>query len=232
MKNHIYLYLIILFLLPTLVQSQCLTGMNGLITVPNAKITDDGKVVIGANWQSHNYAQNFEGSDLLIGYLNLGFLPFLECGFRISNPYEIKGYAIGDRMPFIKLRLIEEDDRWPNIAIGANDFIAVFGGNDAINFNSLYLVGTKTNICEFQKIQFDATLGYGVNWIKAEHHQFVGLFGGLKVTFNQSYSFLIEYDAFNINAGFEFDLFSGFRFMFGLMKFIQLQGGMAYSIEL
>lgn len=212
--------------------SQSLTGVNGLFTIPDGNIIGDGKFVVGVNWQSEKYIKSNKGYDRIIGFVNLGFLPFIEAGLRITYPYKFTNHAIGDRMPFIRFRLIEQTNYLPNLVLGAHDFVGVFGGTDAINFNSLYLVSTRNGVIDFNNFSTDVTLGYGVDWLKAEYHQFVGLFGGIKSTVFHNYSFILEYDSERINLGTEIILFNKFKILIGLMDVKEVQGGFSYTIQL
>ncbi len=206
--------------------------MSGLFTIPDANLIGDGKVSIGMNWQSHEYIKSYQGYDRLVGYVNLGFLPFIEAGLRISYPYDLSNHAIGDRMPFIRIRLIEQKGFLPNIVVGAHDFLAVFGGTEAINFNSFYLVATRKGLVNTSSFSVDVTLGYGVDWIKAEYYQFLGVFGGIRSTIFKNYSVMIEYDSERINVGSEFTFFGNLKIVFGFMDMKRLQGGFSYSIQL
>lgn len=224
--------IIIILSVSKILFSQSLTGVSGLFTIPDGNLIGDGKLVIGINWQSQKYIKSYQGYDRIIGFVNLGFLPFIEAGLRLTYPYTLTNHAIGDRMPFIRFRLIEQTKYLPNLVLGAHDFIGVFGGTDAINFNSLYLVSTRNGLIESNDFSTDVTLGYGVDWMKAEYHQFVGFFGGIKSTIFKNYSIILEYDSERINLGTEIIIFKNLKILVGLMDVKEIQGGLSYAIQL
>jgi len=228
------IFFILLFITTNqIIFPQSLSGVSGLFTIPDGNIIGDGKLAIGFNWQSKEYVKSHNNIyDELIGFIDLGFLPFLEIGLRLTYPYRNTEHAIGDRMPYLRLRLLEQNDYLPNLVLGVHDFLGVFGGTDAINYNSLYLCVTRSGMIKTNKLSIDVTGGYGVDWIKAEHHQFVGFFGGIKSTVFNSYSFIIEYDSERTNIATEIIIIKSFKILIGLMAVKQVQGGISYSIQL
>ncbi len=213
--------------------SQSLTGISGLFTIPDANLMGDGKLAVGFNWQSKEYVKSHNNEyDEMIAFANLGFLPFMEAGLRLTYPYRLKEHAIGDRMPFVRFRLIEQNEYLPSLVLGAQDFVGVFGGTNAINFNSLYLVATRNSLIKRNWFSTDVTVGYGVDWMKAEHHQFIGFFGGIKSTIFSNYSFIVEYDSERTNLATELTLFKNLKILIGLMNIKQVQGGFSYAIQL
>lgn len=116
-------------------------GTLGLIEMPSARMAEDGTVSAGASFMKNTQ------------HYNLGFqiLPWLESSFRYSGLADFSpGYPVyWDRSIGVKLRLMEESDVRPALALGINDVVGtgIYGGE--------YLVASK------QFGDFDASLGIG-----------------------------------------------------------------------
>jgi hypothetical protein len=116
-------------------------GTVGVIDMPSARMDDDGTLSIGASYMKN------------IQRYNLGFqaLPWLEASFRYSGLANFSpGYPVyWDRSFGLKMRLFEEGDLMPALAVGINDIIGtgLYSGE--------YLVASK------QFGDFDAALGMG-----------------------------------------------------------------------
>ena len=137
--------LLLLLLLPARAQDTSdpsnLFGGRGLIGTPTARMAPDGELSVGASFLKNNQ------------HYNLGFqiLPWLEGSFRYSglqhfNP-DFPVYY--DRAFGVKVRLWNEGDLLPAVAVGIDDTVGtgVYGGE--------YLVASK----RFGDI--DASLGLG-----------------------------------------------------------------------
>jgi hypothetical protein len=116
-------------------------GAPGLIDMPSARMAPDGELSVGAF-----FTQNIQR-------YNLGFqaFPWLEASLRYSGlshfypPYSV----YYDRSFSLKMRLLEESEALPSLAVGVNDIVGtgVYGGE--------YLVASK----RFGTV--DASLGIG-----------------------------------------------------------------------
>jgi len=116
-------------------------GTLGLIDMPSARMADDGTIYAGASF--------FKNTE----HYNLGFqiLPWLEGSFRYSGlAHFAADYPVyWDRSFGVKLRILEEGNILPAVAIGINDVVGtgVYGGE--------YLVASK------QFGAFDTSIGMG-----------------------------------------------------------------------
>ena len=121
------------------------TGSNyggvGLLEMRNARFRPDGTLEAGA---SLRHQRRF-------WFLSFQALPWLEASFRLGERLDgTTGSGITtDRAFDVKIRLVEEGDLWPAIAIGLQDFIGtgIYSGE--------YVVASK----RFGPL--DATLGLG-----------------------------------------------------------------------
>ena len=73
---------------------------------------------------------------------SIGFLPFLELGFRFNRQQDVERAALGDRLLLVRIQALRESDRRPAITVGAHDFLRSTGV-ETRKFNALYLVATK-----------------------------------------------------------------------------------------
>jgi hypothetical protein len=116
-------------------------GTVGLLEMPSARMAEDGQLSAGAS-----YMKNTQ-------HYNLGFqiMPWLEGSFRYSGiTHFIPDFPVyWDRSFGMKMRLFEEGDVRPALAIGINDLIGtgIYSGE--------YLVASK------QFGDFDTSLGIG-----------------------------------------------------------------------
>jgi len=120
-----------------------LFGTRGVIATPSARMAPDGELSVGASFLENNQ------------HYNLGFqaLPWLETSFRYSglqhfNP-DYKVYY--DRAFGLKLRLWDEGDWVPAVAVGLDDII----GTGV--YNGEYLVASKN----FGDVDTSIGLGWG-----------------------------------------------------------------------
>lgn len=121
-------------------ESENLYGQVGLLDMPSARFMPDGEISFSASTTPamDRYALGFQA------------LPWLEATFRYARiDNYMKNFDLYDRSLGFKVRLRQEDDFWPSIAVGAMDII----GTGA--FGAEYLVGSK------RFGDFDATLGVG-----------------------------------------------------------------------
>jgi hypothetical protein len=124
-------------------QPTTLFGTRGVIATPSARMAPDGELSVGASFLENNQ------------HYNLGFqaLPWLETSFRYSglqhfNP-DYKVYY--DRAFGLKLRLWDEGDWVPAVAVGLDDII----GTGV--YNGEYLVASKN----FGDVDTSIGLGWG-----------------------------------------------------------------------
>ena len=236
--KQIYFFILFICLFYLRVNAQSLTGTSGLLTIPTGNIINDGEVYIGVSYlpEVELTRYNFNHSSLT-PFISIGFLPFLEISVRSTYPVDGFEYsATGDRMPSLRIKVLSEKELWPAVAIGVHDFFGVFGGTDAVHFNSLYIVTSKMFV-QNRTIGFAATIGYGSEIIKANGHQFVGLFGGLEATisFAKNYfdmSLITEYDGKKFNTGSRIKLLNHINILFGLFDLKYGSGGLSFSYNM
>jgi hypothetical protein len=116
-------------------------GVAGLVEMPNARMQQDGEISAGATYFLNNERYN----------LDMQFLPWLDASFRYSGlkHFDTRYSIYWDRSLAVKLRLWQESDLLPSVALGINDVVGtgVYAGE--------YLVASK------RFGDFDATLGMG-----------------------------------------------------------------------
>ncbi len=229
-----------IYFIPEKVQSQTIYGFKGLLTIPTADLMDDGKISIGASFidKSAFKYSNYEYNGI-VSYFSLGFLPFIEVSFRITHNlnFPVKNQGIGDRTPSVRIKFIKESAVIPSLTLGFHDFIVVSNA-EGRHFNSLYIVATKNIQTKTFIRNISSNFGYGVDWIPASDHQFVGLFGGisLSIPFNESnsynFQFLLEYDSKSINEGVSLVILNYFKFTVGLINSKSYCGSFSFSFLL
>ncbi|MBU1101981.1 MAG: YjbH domain-containing protein [Bacteroidetes bacterium] len=233
---------ILLLLIPWHINAQNFTGTKGLVTIPSADFNESGELLFSIS----SLDKRFNGVgeykyNAVVGYLNFGFLPFMEVGLKLTYPFDHPRSALGDRTFYFRIKFINETENLPQIVLGVHDPIGPGGGDNAIHNNSLYLVATK-HFAVSKMNDISLTLGYGSDLIKAEVHQFIGLFGGASFDFLShrqtdslftiDYSLLLEYDAERFNGGVRITLFDHVKILAGLMEMRYLSGGVSVSMKL
>jgi hypothetical protein len=227
LSKNIVIAFIILF--SNFIECQSLTGTTGLVTIPSAEVMRDGEFSIGLNYSPREVLReySYDHNSLLIIAMG-SYLPFLEIGLRSTYPFQFKEHAIGDRMPIVRIKLFSEKDLLPSVLIGYHDFLSVYGGENAVHFNALYLVMTK-NIFNGK---LAATIGYGTDLLKAADHQFVGLFGGISIKLFYTLELMTEYDGKHPNGGIRIKFFDHISLIGGYINYKYFSGGGAISFQL
>jgi len=214
---------------------QSLAGGTGLITIPSAFSPSDGEMTVGSFFVDKKYLDYSDRkNNCMVYYANLTFLPFLELNFRIIRMLDFHGpdYTV-DRVPSVRLHLLKESSSLPAICLGVHDFGSVMGGVDAIHFNALYLVASKSFNLNYPFLQsFDLHLGYSSTIMKAYNYQYDGVFGGTSLSFNQYFRLMLEFDSRRINAGAQLVLFKHLYATAGLLRFDSFSGGLSYKFIL
>ena len=233
MKKFIFLVFI---LAQSVVYSQNLEGMEGLFFIPTAEVKEDAKLAFGINYLNKNIVSfgRFK-YDAANYYITLNFLPFIQSSIRItrfrgSPPNTTQ--AIGDRTASIKIRLFEESDIRPAVSIGIHDLFTVFGGEAAVHNNAFYLVATKNMELDSFLSNIALTIGYGSDLMRAENHNFVGLFGGAAFRVFQYLDLLIEYDTKRMNGGVKAKLFNHLNLLIGALDFKYISSGISFSFQI
>ncbi|MBT4483042.1 MAG: hypothetical protein HOC71_05110 [Candidatus Latescibacteria bacterium] len=169
--------------------------------IPSANI-NSGQLTFDYTFLPNSVAIKSENvkSENWIFSSSLGFFPFLECYFSviISPQYNVS-YGIPNygsekvRSWGAKLKIINESNSFPTVAIGLHDpNLKSFGASISIpNSSATFLVMTKQIIP--QKISL--SVGYGNDIFKGSYSRFNGIFGGVELKVNKNVSLLFDYDA-------------------------------------
>lgn len=162
-----------------------LQGYTGLLNIPNAAVTDQGKVVLFYSDQEESSKRDWlDREDSYI--FSLGLLPCFEIGGRITDGAGTLGWIRDLSANFkIKMPFIPEDSYLPDLAFGMQDV-----GGGAKNFQTKYLVASK----EWWRLRF--TMGYGFGPDRLD-----GAFGGLELKAFDWLYLLGEKDTSEANLG-------------------------------
>ncbi|MGN6516059.1 MAG: YjbH domain-containing protein [Rhizomicrobium sp.] len=150
-------------------QSENFYGQVGLLEMPSARLMPDGEIsaTVSTTPAMDRYTLGFQA------------LPWLETTFRYARiDTYLPNFDLYDRSLGFKIRLRQEDDFWPSIAVGAMDIL----GTGA--FGAEYLVASK------RFGDFDAT--FGVGWRR---------FGGTATFENPFAAIIPSFKNINTNFG-------------------------------
>jgi len=152
-------------------------GRIGLLNNPSAYTIEDGHIIFGGSY-SYPY---------LRAYGNVGFFPGLELGGVITEIRNVKastkplwsGYGnYKDKAFFAKYQILPENDKFPAIAVGWDDF------HGTKLFETKYFVISKYLDTGF--LPQNVTLGYADGVID-------GFFFGSEILLHPKFSFITEY---------------------------------------
>jgi hypothetical protein len=225
--------------------AQSLTGTTGLITVPTAGLAKDGEVLSGVSIGNRKYNVQKPKFHDYSYFITIGFLPFLEVSLLLHRNYHfvwtdeltemtgLTSQGIGDRMASVRLRLIGEKKYLPSMVLGAHDFFSAFGKSTEVTFhNALYVAFSKKLRPPGFPVRFGLHAGYGTDWMKANHHDFVGIFGGVSVEAGSWMTLMAEYDTEKFNGGAAFHFFRHIQVLLALKNFNTFAGSLGYSFRL
>jgi hypothetical protein len=214
--------------------AQSLMGTSGLITIPTAAVLEDREISFGSSWLNREwlaYSNNEYHS--MINFVTIGYLPFIEISLHLTRLLNHPSpRAFGDRMVGVRLRLLKESEFLPSLVLGIHDFLWSVSGYPTNSFNALYLSTSKSLRFDSPIDRIQIHLGYGTDWLDAENHQFVGLFGGISVSPRPSIAFMLEYDAERINCGLQISIFDHIELLAAISDSNALSGGMVYKFRL
>lgn len=239
--RNIFIICFILLILPSTANSQSLSGINGLVSIPTAYVNPDKNITLGIAYLTNKYLPNYFGADdIAAASILITYLPRIELGLRVTH--QVNGpstQGIGDRSPNAKILIFSESESFPAIAVGGTDLFWAFSTSNAVHFNSLFAVASKTFLFElYPNLVTSVHLGYGSDITKAADYQFVGVFGGISLDFNTSQflnsriSLMAEYDAERFNGGVRLTLFDHVNILVGLMGMDSFSGGMSVGWKL
>jgi hypothetical protein len=217
-------------------RSQTLEGSTGLFFIPTAEMQKDGQLNIGINYLDKSLIA-FSGyqRSAFTPYFSITFLPFFELSGKITRLINSNNSneGIGDRTISMRFRLFKETDNYPSLVVGLHDIAGVYGGNQAILNNALYVVCSKK--MEFESILIDRVsihTGYGLDVLEAQHHNFVGLFGGIDLEFFNMIELMTEYDGTHSNGGMRLKLLDHVSLLGGFLRYKYFSGGATINFQL
>jgi len=213
--------------LPTAIRAQSLSGTVGLVTIPTARMQQDGTLSFGTSYFDKKDQQYMEGTkNYVVAYVSMTFLPFLELVYRVNKPlyYHVRNYTM-DQTPMVRLRLLKESRNLPAIVFGIQDFASTTEWN-TIHFNATYVVLSK-------KVgDLDFHFGYAPAIMKALYYQLKGPFGGVAYSPVTSLRLNAEYDSRYVNAGFQYLFLNHFAISLAALNFNSYAAGINYKIVL
>jgi Exopolysaccharide biosynthesis protein YbjH len=210
---------------------QSLNSLSGDYNIPTAMTVGDGNLIVGSFFLDKRYVADLGIKNNSIAYFaTLGFLPFMEISARFTKQMAPMD-ALGDRMISVKFQIMKNVDYQPAVAVGVHDFLKT-GTVETNRFNALYIVGTEG--LRMHSIIEDAELsaGFGVGWLKAQQHQYVGLFGGIRAGLTDYFDLMSEYDGKSWNGAVRLKLLSRIYLLAGLMNFNYFCGGASFSYSI
>ncbi len=195
-------------------QAQQVMGSHGLLNTPDAQFHADGSMAFGINYIPSEISPAAIKENSMNYYASISFLPFLELTYRctILDPVKTNHFfEHQDRSIGGKLKILNEKQYLPAIALGSDDFYTTVGKGNK-HFSNAYIVVTKSNCIGNYNVEL--SLGYG--FFPKESYKLKGLFGGMALSHKKlkHLSIMIDYDSKNLNSG------MGFR----LLKHINLYG--------
>jgi hypothetical protein len=216
--------------------AQTIEGTTGLFFIPTAEMQTDKQVTFGVIYEDKSLISFSDYQrNAITPYFNFTFLPFVEISGKITrlinSNNQVEG--IGDRTISMRIRLYEEGEDIPSILFGIHDLGAVYGGDEAIRNNALYLVCSKHFDLDskiFNQISLHA--GFGSDLLNAQHHNFVGLFGGIDLKIYKAIEFITEYDGLHSNTGLRLKLFDHISLLGGFLQYKYFSGGAAVNFQL
>ena len=161
-------------------------GSSGYINTPNATVRPEGELDL--SWSNFIDADQVEAFGALDRYtVSTGILPWVEVNGQVnySDP-SAGGRHIRDLAFGAKLQLPGIPARWPQLAIGVEDF-----GGAAPNFRTRYLVSSW----DMGPVQ--ASLGYG----RGRDRLRSKAFGGARIDLPAGFALLGEHDTESRNLG-------------------------------
>jgi hypothetical protein len=228
----------VFYFFPTQTLSQSTTGFSGYFSIPSAVLSPDKSINIGYNQLHKKYQDFYHGKyDLDVGFIDIGFLPFMEVGIRITRPRGFKNpesKTTWDRMIAARVLPIKETKFFPGIAIGFQNFFTTGDNGGASHFNSTYIVASKNFEIKNWFENLGITAGYGSDIIQASDYQFIGIFGGIEITpvKLEFLQLILEYDAEKFNAGARLTLFKHLILLAGYEGLDAFSAGFSYRFYL
>ncbi|MDZ7722021.1 MAG: YjbH domain-containing protein [candidate division KSB1 bacterium] len=188
-------------------------GYSGLFVTPTATIMPDGQMRIGVSRMPRidHVPMGYKERTMVFGALS--YLPFMEGLLGVVSPDQHPA-GMGTRTLALRMRLLRQSRLWPAIAIGAQDFVGGKALDVSIKgsqlFAATYVVLTKDEKLPgwLGRTPLTWNIGYGTDWLDANTHHLVGLWGGVSLQPMQPVRVVAEYDGRHTNLAAKLDLFS------------------------
>lgn len=236
-----------------------LSGKSGLLYTPNAVAYIDGSVAIGYNYNPINYSLRYTHTNPeQVIFANINLLPRLSITLSLLQPVQTQKSklkeGIGDRQVDISYLLIKENDKFPSLAIILSSPFMI---ETAMLTN--VLVATK-HFKLTPKLNLEANVGYGSPYILSREGDFqlnlsnsnvfsnlkfqkksdfkynngylVGLFGGLKLSYQNKAGLMTEWDSQHLNVGVYATLWKKWTIQGGILNGDQFIFGSSFQIQL
>jgi hypothetical protein len=217
--------------------AQSLTGTTGYFNIPSGELYPDKTMYVGASFLNKKYVEwsGYEYTAMPV-FVTATFLPFMEISIRYTRALGREDYSstVGDRMASARFRPLKEGKYWPSVVIGFQNFFTTLGSGEASHFNSTYIVATKNFKLNKVLNNIGLTAGYGSEVFTSADYQFIGLFGGMKFSFNklEFIEWMVEYDADKWNAGARLTLFKHLVLLAGFEGMEAFSWGVSYRFNL
>lgn len=185
--------------------AQSLLGYQGVIKVPSAFTTPDGRIVLGygqvpgSTSLFKRLGSNVNHQKNEIYFVNIGFLPFIEISGGIVR-YDFHTMGVGDRTFAIRCLLLKESKYYPQLTIGVHDPFSAYATRMSQNLTTSYLVTSKT-MQLFKYSQLYLHLGYSNDLFEADQYLLLGWFYATELRIYDYVTFLAEYDTEMYNYG-------------------------------
>ncbi len=217
--------------------SQALTGTTGYFNIPSGEIHEDKTMFFGTNRLHRNYKEwGSPDHHAMNFFVTTSYFPFAEISIRFTRLIGLEDYSstVGDRMASARLQAVREGRFRPAIVIGAQNFFTTLGSGEASHFNSTYVAATKN--FQFSSVisNLGVTAGYGTDILVSANYQFLGLFGGVKIT-PQHLEFMelmFEYDGDKWNAGTRITILRHLVILAGMEGLDVFSGGVSFRFKL
>jgi hypothetical protein len=169
-------------------------------------------------------------------FVTTSFLPFAEISIRFTRVIGLDDYSstVGDRMASARLQPLNEGKYHPSVVIGFQNFFTTLSSGGASHFNSTYIALTKNFHLPKVLDNIGLTAGYGSEIFTAADYQFIGLFGGIKITpqYLEFLEMMFEYDGDKWNAGARVTILKHVVLLGGLEGLDAFSGGVSYRFML
>ena len=234
--NYVLFVALYIILKSSISPAQTLEGTTGLFFIPTAEMQADKQITIGASYIDKSLLSfsKYE-RNAVTPFFSFNFLPYVEISGKITrmiNPNS-SYQGIGDRTVSLRIRLTSEAKYLPAVVVGLHDLAGVYGGSEAVRNNALYFVVSKhVSANDISNLIAGFHAGFGSDLIRAQHHNFVGLFGGINFMLYQTFEIMGEYDGAHTNWGVRVKLFNHISLLGGLLRLKHFSGGISYYFTL